>query len=267
MINDFKSFGKIENINKFEFSITQKLHGTNAQIHIWKQNGLYQIKAACRTRYLTEQDDNYGFCKFVLANEDAIVNALGEGRHYGEWCGPGINSGEGLKEKGLYLFNWARWSDKNLPPRFYTVPLLYEGRELNLESINLIMDNLKANGSKLVSGYMHPEGIVINIGGVFYKQVFNPEETKWTKRKEKKPREPGIDVSDYMQPLRLEKLLSRDEKYIREFPESLPRICRDYCSDLFAEVVIDGDDDQVALIKKSIGRRVFHFVKANIVRN
>ena len=64
--------------------------------------------------------------------------------------------------------------------------------------------------------------------------------------------------------MRLEKLLSRDEAYLREYPDSLPEIAKDYIADLTKEDQIKGTDDEIKAIKKSLGREVFNFIKSNI---
>src|SRR5882762_5274769 len=111
---EFKSFGKIPRIDNIKISITQKIHGTNAQILIVEENGEKLLIPGSRTRWLSLGDDNYGFAKFCHDNKEEIIEKLGVGRHYGEWAGPGINAGEGLKEKTLFLFNWHHFKDKEL---------------------------------------------------------------------------------------------------------------------------------------------------------
>src|SRR5258705_5548430 len=110
----FKSFKSIENIDRLDVYITQKIHGTNAQILIEEEiinihdNFFYTSKPfvnvrpgktikkitgiGSRSRWLEYDDDNYGFCNFVLENEDEFLK-LPAGRYYGEWCGKGINNG------------------------------------------------------------------------------------------------------------------------------------------------------------------------------
>jgi len=50
-------------------------------------------------------NDNHGFSKWAHENKEDLIDFLGEGYHYGEWCGPGIQNGEGLTERGFYLFS------------------------------------------------------------------------------------------------------------------------------------------------------------------
>lgn len=244
------------------------VHNSNAQIFIEKFNGddqIFQIKAGSRTRWLTPDDDNYGFCKWVRANHEELIDKLGEGRHYGEWAGPGINTGEGLSEKNFIIFNYRRFQDKELPQNVLRVPVLYTGR-ISLEKINEVMAELKETGSRLVPGYMKPEGIVVEFDGTFYKNVFDDEEVQWN-RKEKTihDRVDMPDISYLLQPLRLEKLLSRDESYTRNYPESLKIICSEYFKDLEAENQFNATDaDDLKMQRKALGREIFYFVKSFI---
>lgn len=258
---EFSGFGKIQRIGELHMSITQKLHGSNAQIYIFEtENGLDLI-CGSRTRWIYPGDDNYGFATFVHQNKQQFIELLGIGRHFGEWCGPGINSGEGLLTKTLFLFNWRRWKDKPLPSNVSVVPILHYGK-LDLNDVDAVMEKLKIDGSRLVPGYMKPEGIVVEVSGTFYKKVFDAEEIAWKKTIKKEPKvHQTLDIEYLLQPLRLEKLISKDERYIREYPVSLPTICADYVKDLHEEQQIIGNDDEIDMIKKSLGRKIFSFVK------
>lgn len=288
---EFKAFPEIKRINKVEMSITQKIHGTNAQIFIvpipddiaqaseWMIKGTYPeveidgkyfaIFAGSRTRWITPEDDNFGFASFVMQNKQEIVEKLGEGQHFGEWAGPGINSGEGLSEKTFVLFDHRRFPEgRPLPPRTVVVPVLYQG-PLSLEAIDQAMLDLKTNGSKLAPGFMRPEGVVAHIMGTRYKKVFDAEETQWTKPKEAKtqnPKKPSINVDHLLQPIRLEKLLSRDQVYLVAYPDTLPQICKDYTEDLIKEEQITGTEDEIKAIRKALGSEIFGFVKHEVRR-
>lgn len=115
---EFKAFGKILHIGKLYMTITQKIHGSNAQILIKRddEDQAYHILAGSRSRWLTPDDDNYGFCKWVRENSIELIEKLGEGRHYGEWAGPGINSGEGLTKKHCVYLIGAVGLEKNYLP-------------------------------------------------------------------------------------------------------------------------------------------------------
>lgn len=264
-MEDFKNFGKIQNIDKLDMSITQKLHGSNAQVYIYRDdNDELKIKAGSRNRWVTPEKDNFGFAKFVYDNKEEFISKLGEGRHFGEWCGPGINSGEGLKEKQLFLFNWRRWSSVELPPKVFCVPVLYTGK-FSWNEIDLAMENLKLFGSKLVQDFKKPEGIVVEIGGQLYKKTFDVETVAWKQVEKKEPKASyTIAVDHLLQPLRLEKLLSRDSQYLEQYPESLKTICSDYVKDLEEEGQITGNEDEVVQTKKALGRSIFSFIKQEV---
>lgn len=268
---EFKKFSKIKQLESVQMSITQKIHGTNAQICIFaNEAGDLELKAGSRNRWITPEADNYGFAQFCEENREELIEKLGPGLHYGEWAGPGINSGEGLSEKTFILFNWKRFKDEPLPPRVTTVPVLYEG-SIDFNAVESCMEDLKMSGSYLVPGFMRPEGIVIQIGEQRFKQTFESESTQWRKgdghKEKKKKLKDETDYTYLLQPMRLEKLLSRDESYIREYPESLSTIVRDYVQDLVDEGEIAGDKDEMKAVKKGASGQIFKFVKEYIKEN
>jgi len=261
---EFKAFDEIKKLGKMLMDITQKIHGTNAHILVFqKEDGTLDLKVGSRTRWITPESDNFNFATFVYANKQEFIEKLGVGRHDGEWAGPGINSGEGLSEKTFILFNHRIWpAERPLPPRTRVVPVLYQG-PIDLAVIKATMEDLKANGSKLAPGFMRPEGIVIGFGGKRYKEVFEPEETQWTKTSGvKNERAPKRDYNYLCQPIRLEKLLSRDDTYLKEYPTSLPQIVKAYVADLVKEEQIAGTEDEVKAITKDAAGQIFKFVKA-----
>jgi hypothetical protein len=266
---EFKSFDKISKYSPLKMTITQKIHGSNAQIVITPiyVEGIvepvsYDVQAGSRNRWIYPGDDNFGFAAYVEANKAEIVEKLGPGTHFGEWAGPGINSGEGLTEKTFIIFNHKRFPVlRPLPPQMKTIPVLYEGH-YSEGIIKQTAFDLKLKGSHLVSGFMRPEGMVIEISGQRYKYVFDPEETMWTKgdgRKVERP--PDYDASHLLQPIRLEKLLSKDERYMRDYPSSLSQICTDYIVDLIEEGQIIGTDGEIKGIKKAASKQIFSFIK------
>jgi len=267
---EFVPYPKIRGFTELKMSITQKIHGTNAQIQVFEYTSTdgvshepkIGLKAGSRNRWLSLDDDNYGFAAWVEANKEELLQFLTLGTHFGEWAGPGINSSEGLAEKTFILFDYYRYDVTKLPKNVRVVPVLYSGT-LNMEMIEIVAENLKKNGSVLVPGYMKPEGIVISIAGQKFKKVFDPEETGWTSQKKVKVKSDKVEV-DYSylcQPLRLTKLLSKDERYLRNFPNSISEIVKDYVADLLAEDQILGTEDEVKAIKKAASGQLFRFVK------
>lgn len=179
-----------------ECVVTEKIDGTNAQIEIAKMddylkateavaaNGDLFMFAGSRTRYITPTSDNFGFAKWVQANAEALW-ALGEGRHYGEWWGQGIQRGYGLTEKRFSLFNTARWSDDRDHEKFPTdrpaccrvVPVLYRGL-FGPELGENMLRRLQHEGSIAAPGFMDPEGIVVfhTAASVMFKKTIKKDE-------------------------------------------------------------------------------------------
>jgi len=123
---EFKSFGKIPRENPFMVTISEKINGTNSCIVI--QEGKI-VGVQSRKRFITPEDDNYGFAGWVRDHNDELL-ALGDGYHYGEWAGLGIQKNPHcLKEKELFLFNTFRWNpnNPNRPACCNVVPVLFEG--------------------------------------------------------------------------------------------------------------------------------------------
>ena len=71
MTTEFKEFPKMARLSR-ECIITEKLDGTNAQIYI-DDNGV--IMAGSRNKWVTPEDDNYGFAKWVDDNKTALAQA------------------------------------------------------------------------------------------------------------------------------------------------------------------------------------------------
>lgn len=66
--NDFIPFPKMARLSR-EIIVTEKLDGTNAQICIGEDG---TIRAGSRSRWITPQDDNYGFARWVEAHADEL---------------------------------------------------------------------------------------------------------------------------------------------------------------------------------------------------
>lgn len=170
----FKSFDKIPRLSR-DMIITEKLDGTNAQIFI-AENG--NILAGSRNRWITPENDNFGFAKWVYENKEELLK-LGQGRHYGEWWGEGIQRGYNLNEKRFSLFNVLRYNLANTPSCCNVVPLLYYGG-FDTNIIENELDFLAKTGSKACS-YPYPEGIIIYhlaSGVLFKKTILNDQEPK-----------------------------------------------------------------------------------------
>lgn len=153
----FEEFPKIPRLKR-GCVITEKIDGTNAQIHITDEG---EFLTGSRTRYITPKEDNYGFARWAMQHE-AELRTLGPGRHFGEWWGSGCQRGYGLVkgEKRFSLFNVGRWKDQPLPNCVGLVPVIYEG-PFSSDIVESCIADLRANGSKASPGFMNPEGIIV----------------------------------------------------------------------------------------------------------
>lgn len=153
-MSEFQSFPKIPRLFR-NVVITEKLDGTNAQIEILEDG---TFLTASRNRYVTPDDDNYGFSKWAYENKEDLMT-LGVGRHFGEWWGKGIARNYFQPTKKFSLFNTARWSESR-PKCCEVVPILYNG-VFDTWVIEKIKRSLLKNGSIAAPGFMNPEGIIM----------------------------------------------------------------------------------------------------------
>jgi hypothetical protein len=212
---NFRPFPKMARLSR-ECLVTEKIDGTNASIYIGptdckdfksiatffnKDGSALGMWAGSRTRWITTYDDNFGFAEWAVANASELFK-LGEGHHFGEWWGSGIQRGYGFKngERFFSLFNAGRWVEHDKPtyfienpnpkaePKFTenaptcckVVPILYQGL-FDTDSIKLSVYDLKIHGSVAARGFMDPEGVVVfhiagNVG--FKKTIKNDQQPK-----------------------------------------------------------------------------------------
>lgn len=211
-MSEFIPFPKLSRWSR-DIVITEKLDGTNASIFIEKvlasvgttgfnvathtlctsapfvEYGMHfqlHLSAGSRTRWVTPTDDNYGFAKWVQAHATALF-ALGEGHHFGEWWGQGIQRTYSQPVKRFSLFNSGRWSDgtevleegmSRVPECCNVVPVLYKGPN-EQSAINKALNDLAGGGSWAAPGFMDPEGIVIyhSASGTQFKKTVKKDES------------------------------------------------------------------------------------------
>lgn len=153
-MSDFIPFPKIPRLKR-GCVITEKLDGTNAQVVVGDDGS---VRAGSRNRWITPENDNYGFAKWVKSNE-VELRQLGPGQHFGEWWGNGIQRGYGMKEKRFSLFNAGRWGVER-PSCCDVVPVLYSG-DFSSHTVDWVLDTLKETGSIAAPGFMKPEGVIV----------------------------------------------------------------------------------------------------------
>jgi hypothetical protein len=187
---DFQDFPKMARLSR-ECIITEKIDGTNAQVFIapgypnspgcitsWfdDETGTDMVMyAGSRTRWITPEEDNYGFAAWVKANAYDL-KSLGVGRHFGEWWGAGIQRRYGLNEKRFSLFNVTRWKEEH-PGCCHVVPELFRGT-FSTERAEFALSCLASSGSWASPGFERPEGIVVYhvAAGIGFKKTVEKDE-------------------------------------------------------------------------------------------
>lgn len=197
-------FPKIPRLRR-EIVVTEKIDGTNAQVTIHAG----RVFAGSKNRWVTPENDNYGFAAWVQEHHDELL-ALGEGSHYGEWWGQGVQRGYGVVGKRFSLFNVGRWClhdeepqprtgpggaasfvgardhranaegvamQERLPACCSLVPVLYRG-VMACSAIEDCLERLRANGSAAAPGFMKPEGVIVYhvAGGHYYKRTLEKDD-------------------------------------------------------------------------------------------
>jgi hypothetical protein len=174
---EFQPYPKTPRLKR-DIVITEKIDGTNAQVAITREDdylgedpnvvtslltgdALYTLRVGSRTRWITpgKTTDNYGFAGWCKENAEELFK-LGEGQHFGEWYGQGIQRNYGLDRKRFALFNTARWGahNPNTPACCEVVPVL---ATTTMDGVDNTLHALRAYGSKAVPGFMKPEGIIV----------------------------------------------------------------------------------------------------------
>lgn len=166
---EFVPFSSIPRLRR-ECVITEKVDGTNAQV--WISDDLQTVAAGSRNRWITPDDDNYGFARWVAEHADNL-RSLGPGHHYGEWWGAGIQRRYGLTEKRFSLFNTSRWGEggaqaEQKPSCCHVVPVLYRG-PFSDAALDACVGLLRG-GSKAAPGFMNPEGVIVYLSA--YRQLY-----------------------------------------------------------------------------------------------
>lgn len=170
---EFKPFQSIARLSR-EIVITEKIDGTNASITITEDGGFL---TGSRSRWITPQDDNYGFSKWAHDNRKELMK-LGVGTHYGEWWGKDIQRKYATEYKIFSLFNIKRWlNNPEKPLCCDVVPVLYLG-DFDTNKILETMQLLQETGSMASRGFMKPEGIVIYHikADILFKKTFKDDE-------------------------------------------------------------------------------------------
>ena len=172
---EFKPWVKIPRDNPFNVTITEKIDGTNACVVIQGGN---IVGVQSRKRFITPEDDNYGFAKWVADNNDCLLG-LGDGYHYGEWAGEGIQKNPlKLNDKYFFLFNTLRWNEDSpsLPDCCCVVPVLFQG-VMDADTVPNLLEQMKSDPVK------EHEGVVVfyHAFRTYTKHTIKSPNGKWCK--------------------------------------------------------------------------------------
>ena len=159
---EYPSFPKIPRLSR-DVIVSEKIDGTNGQIYIYQlEDGRTIIQAGSRNRWVTPENDNHNFAKWVRDNGEQLIKELGVGRHYGEWWGRGINSRYKDAPKTFSLFNAGRWATEAAEGRLtvcQVVPILYTGM-FDTATVQSVVEELAYSGSIVWPG-AEAEGVVV----------------------------------------------------------------------------------------------------------
>lgn len=174
---EFIGFPSIARLSR-EVVVTEKIDGTNASITITEEG---KFLTGSRTRWITPEDDNYGFSRWAHDNKEDLFK-LGVGSHFGEWWGRGIRRNYSNPVRKFSLFNVSRWADPIIRPACCEiVPVLFQGEFEEhgvMKGIKYSLNRLNVDGSWAAPGFMNPEGIVIfhRHANQLFKKTFEHDE-------------------------------------------------------------------------------------------
>ena len=175
---EFAPWPKIPRAILGDCVMSLKMDGTNACVVI-VDGVIVGVQSRKRMINVGKANDNYGFASYVVQNEDKFL-ALGDGKHYGEWAGLGIQGNPHMMtEKKFFLFDTRRWGEHNVPPEgIEVVEVLHHG-EYTRENVDNVMNELKTRA--FTEGWT-PEGIVVFFPKLkaMEKHTFAYSAGKWT---------------------------------------------------------------------------------------
>lgn len=153
---EFVEFAPIHRLSR-PCIITEKIDGTNGVVAVLEDG---RVIAGSRSRWITPEQDNHGFARWVREHEAELRDGLGVGTHFGEWWGRGVNKRYPMIDpKRFSLFNIHRWRE-NRPECCGVVPVLYEGM-FTTQAVEAALESLATTGSVAAPGCTKPEGIVV----------------------------------------------------------------------------------------------------------
>lgn len=174
---EHKKFDKIYRYQEQKVVVTEKLDGTNGLVFVDLETDT--VLAGSRNRWITPEDDNYGFAKFVQENREDL-KLLGDGYHYGEWWGQGIQRRYDMDRKVFSLFNAIRWQEER-PICCDVVPLVFCGTQAEYDvAFEEDIKHRPSTAAQLYQkNYENVEGYIIWLVGTqkYMKHIINGEKS------------------------------------------------------------------------------------------
>ena len=215
---EFREWPKTPRLNR-DMVLTEKIDGTNSAVIVIRDDqkasstfdgtvggegkyvyvqtkvGNFIVAAQSRKRLIQpgKQSDNAGFAAWVRENARELAETLGEGWHFGEWYGQGIQ-GNPYKVNGkrFALFNVVRYGEidfrewptqvevgslRELMPQVHLVPRLYEG-PFSQHQVMWTVDMLRRCGSQVSCDGSKAEGVIVfhKAAGHVYKVLCENDE-------------------------------------------------------------------------------------------
>lgn len=175
---EFQAWPKIPRAVLGDCVMSMKMDGTNACV-IVEEGAIVGVQSRKRMINVGKENDNYGFATYVMQNKEKFL-ALGDGRHYGEWAGLGIQKNpHNLETKQFFLFDTRRWGEHNPPPEGINVVEVLHHGEYTRATVDQVMNELKTRSE--TEGWK-AEGIVVYFPKLraMEKHTFEYSKGKWT---------------------------------------------------------------------------------------
>ena len=176
---EFTPWPKINRLKSMAVTVTYKVDGTNAAVHI--RDGKL-VACQSRNKFITPEQDNMGFANWAYSNAD-VLSHLGDGIHFGEWACPNIQKNpHKLEKKKFFLFNAHRYEDLMededrrkilIAADIEVVPVLYNG-----EYDEAVIRDIMTHHAEIDEGF---EGVIIYFHDfrTYMKRTVRCPEGKW----------------------------------------------------------------------------------------
>lgn len=150
----------MENLVQAREGETLKFTGNDVPM-LQRGDDWYAMYVQSRKRLITPKEDNYGFARWCYDNAETLLDDLGEGTHFGEYWGRGIQKRYTIDHKRFSLFRAGMYKDVTFStPNLDVVPIVYEG-PFDTEVIRDLVSWLKVSGSMVDPKCDRPEGLIV----------------------------------------------------------------------------------------------------------